>query len=114
MNTLQIKPNEEGVVLYLNGVELEDVAKYSLVANDMQSAELTITMRIEHPQAGFAPDEIIDFASEIKKLKSPVLIKLNPRTLYDAITNVQGLASKQNVCPVNCKLQDVGISKQKR
>lgn len=108
MNTLQIKPNDKGVVLYLNGVELEDVAKYSLTANDMQSAELTITMRIEHPQAGFAPEEIIDFASEIKKLKSSIVLKLEPKILYKAITDAK-IEPKKNVCPVNCNLTDLGI-----
>lgn len=108
MNTLQIKPNDKGVVLYLNGVELEDVAKYSLTANDMQSAELTITMRIEHPQAGFAPEEIIDFASEIKKLKSSIVLKLEPQILYKAIIDAK-IEPKKNVSPVNCNLTDLGI-----
>lgn len=108
MNTLQIKPNDKGVVLYLNGVELEDVAKYSVTANDMQSAELTITMRIEHPQAGFAPDEMIDFAAEIKKLKSPVVLKLDPKILYEAITDTK-VETEKNVCPVNCNVTDLGI-----
>lgn len=70
MNTLQIKPNNQKAVLYLNGVELEDVKSFSLSSSDMVAAEVTITLVVEHLKGGFTPEEIDNFAAEIKKFKA--------------------------------------------
>lgn len=103
MNTLEIRPGNSGVKLYLNGVELEDVVRYSLASADLQRAEFTVTVKIEHPHAGFAPADIIDFASEIKR----VPVKLDPKHLANVIHGTED--SEKFVCPVNCSLEDLGI-----
>lgn len=112
MNTLQIKPNDKGIELHLNGVELEDVKRFSLTSTDMLTAEVTITLEIEHLKGGFTPEEIDTFATEIKKIKTPVFANVPLEEVGKAVERALDNYKASEDHPVNpcwCTKAQIGL-----